>query len=181
MTKRVLVAVDGTEASHNALEIACALADNYEANLGLLCVVEPGQISEDLIEGAIHEGYLERPDYNAWYATATADQTGFVAVNEGYQRAIYVSRLATAIADKIVAEAEAYSKDSAVKAVKTFVRSGDVAEEILDVAKSNGADLIVMGHDQQGVLDHLIKGSVAEKVEREAPCPVLVYCLPKQG
>ena len=181
MTKRVLVAVDGTEASHTALEIACALAEKYEANLGLLCVVEPDKVTDDMVKGAIVAGYLERPDYNAWYTTAVAEKTGFVAVDGGYQPHLYAARLATAIADRIVAEAEAFSKDSAAKAIKTFVRSGDVAEEILDVAKSNDADLIIMGHDQLGQLQSLIKGSVAEQVERDASCPVLVYCLPKQS
>ncbi len=180
MTKRVLVAVDGTEASHTALEIACTLADSYEANLGLLCVVEPDQVSDDLVKGAIVEGYLEKPDRNAWYDTYSAESGGFVAVSEGYQRASYVGRIATAVADRIVAEAEAYSKDSAALAIKTFVRSGDVAEEIIDIATTHDADLIVMGHDQQGRLESLIKGSVAQKVEREAPCPVLIYCRPKQ-
>ena len=180
MTYRVLVAVDGTKASNTALEIACALADNYEAHLGLLCVIEPHEVTPDVIEGAIVEGVLERPNYSAWYQSSMDSRGGF-AVSEHAQRGAYVARVSTAIADNIVAEAEAFAKDSSAKAVKTFVRSGNVADEILDVARSNDADVIVMGHDQAGWLTSLIKGSVAEKVVREAPCPCLVYCLPKEG
>lgn len=177
MTKRVLVAVDGTEASNTALEIACALADNYEANLGLLCVVEPEQVSDGMIKGAKVEGILKRSDFNSLYHS-NIYASGGIGVHE--DRAGYVSRVSNAIADRIVAKAEAYVEDSAAKAIKTFVRSGDVAKEILDVAKSNDADVIVIGHDQRGRLESLIKGSVAEKVVRDAPCPCLVYCLPRK-
>ncbi len=186
MTKRVLVAVDGTQASNTALEIACALADSYEAHLGLLCVVEPGRVSDELIRGAIVEGVLKsegdskRSNFNSWHHSTVYAPGGF-GISEEDQRGVNVSQLSNAIADHIVAEAEAYSKDSAAKAIKTFVRSGDVAEEILNVAQSNDADYIIMGHDQRGRLESLIKGSVAEKVVRDATCPCLVYCLPKQG
>jgi universal stress protein A len=44
---------------------------------------------------------------------------------------------------------------------------------IVKVAESKGADLIVMGtHGRRGV-GHLLLGSVAERVVRLAPCPVL--------
>ena len=177
MTKRVLVAVDGTEASNTALEIACALADSYEANLGLLCVIEPSQVNDELIKGALVEGVLKRPDYNEWFHGALHGRGGFTFSEEA-RRGAYVARLASALAEHTVAEAEAYSKESSAKAVKTFVRSGDVAEEIVDVARKNNADIIIMGHDRRGRLESLIKGSVAEKVERTAPCPCLIYCLP---
>ena len=44
---------------------------------------------------------------------------------------------------------------------------------IVKIAESKGADLIVMGtHGRRGV-GHLLLGSVAERVVRLAPCPVL--------
>lgn len=53
------------------------------------------------------------------------------------------------------------------------VRTGNPDVEILQVAKQIGADLIVMAtHGRRGIR-HLILGSVAEAVVREAPCPVL--------
>ena len=180
MTKRVLVAVDGTEASNTALEIACALADSYEANLGLLCVVEPDRITDDLIKGGLVEGVLKKQNYDSFYHSSMF-VSGSQVISGRAQRAEYVGRLSNAIAENIIAEAKAYSKDSAAKAIKTFVGLGDVAEEILNVAKANDADLIVMGHDQLGPLESLIKSSVAEKVEREATCPCLIYCLPKKA
>ena len=53
------------------------------------------------------------------------------------------------------------------------VATGKPAVEILRVAERDSADLIVMAtHGRTGV-DHLILGSVAERVVRESPVPVL--------
>ncbi len=53
------------------------------------------------------------------------------------------------------------------------VLMGDPSVEILQAAKRQGANLIVMAtHGRQG-LRHLVLGSVAEHVVREASCPVL--------
>src|SRR5580658_7375867 len=57
--------------------------------------------------------------------------------------------------------------------VDSIVRTGNVHDVILDVAKKNGCDLIVIGtHGRRGVA-HALLGSVAEKVVRLAPIPVL--------
>ena len=56
---------------------------------------------------------------------------------------------------------------------KVEVRIGSAEEEIIAVAKELPADLIVIGtHGRRG-LTHFFLGSVAEKVVRTAPCPVL--------
>jgi nucleotide-binding universal stress UspA family protein len=44
---------------------------------------------------------------------------------------------------------------------------------IVETAKKIGADLIVMSTHGRGGISHLVMGSVAEKVVRSAPCPVL--------
>ena len=55
---------------------------------------------------------------------------------------------------------------------------GEPAEEILRVAALCEADLIVMGtHGRRG-LARLLMGSVAERVVRKAPCPVLTLRTP---
>jgi len=57
--------------------------------------------------------------------------------------------------------------------VDTYVRQGLAASEICDFARDGAYDLIVMGtHGRRG-LEHLLLGSVAERVLRMAPCPVL--------
>jgi nucleotide-binding universal stress UspA family protein len=58
--------------------------------------------------------------------------------------------------------------------VETRVLLGSAAQATLEVARELRADLIVMGtHGRRGAA-HLFLGSVAERVVREATCPVLV-------
>jgi nucleotide-binding universal stress UspA family protein len=47
-------------------------------------------------------------------------------------------------------------------------------QEIIDTAKARQVDLIMMGTHGRTGLSHVLLGSVAEKVVRLAPCPVLV-------
>jgi nucleotide-binding universal stress UspA family protein len=58
--------------------------------------------------------------------------------------------------------------------VETHVLEGNPAVEITKFAKDNGIDLIVVGTLGKSGIDRLLLGSVAEKIVRIAPCPVLV-------
>ena len=53
------------------------------------------------------------------------------------------------------------------------VRTGTPAEAIIDVAIANGVDLIVMSAPTSRRVPGLMMDSVAERVLRAAPCPVL--------
>jgi len=53
------------------------------------------------------------------------------------------------------------------------VRDGAPAPEIVRFAVDEDIDLIVMGTHGRGFMGHIVMGSVAEKVVRLAPCPVL--------
>lgn len=58
--------------------------------------------------------------------------------------------------------------------VNQFILTGDVRNEIIEVAKSFNASMIIMGtHGRKG-FDHFISGSVAEDVIKLAKCPVLI-------
>jgi len=58
------------------------------------------------------------------------------------------------------------------------VISGVPYEEIVRKAEESGADLIIMGtHGRKGV-DHLLFGSTAERVVRNAACPVMTVRTP---
>lgn len=55
-----------------------------------------------------------------------------------------------------------------------YARIGKPAVEILAVAEEVGADLVFVGsHDRHG-LDRMLSGSTAERVVRDAKCPVMV-------
>jgi universal stress protein A len=64
--------------------------------------------------------------------------------------------------------------------VKKVIRNGVAFVEILDYVRSEGIDLIIMGTRGRGGLEHIIIGSVAEKVLRKSPCPVLAIRPPKK-
>jgi nucleotide-binding universal stress UspA family protein len=60
-----------------------------------------------------------------------------------------------------------------ISGVKASVRDGNTFLELLQAAKELGSDMIVMGTHGRTGLAHLIIGSVAEKVVRASPIPVL--------
>ncbi len=55
------------------------------------------------------------------------------------------------------------------------VLHGSAPREIVDYAKTNGFDLIIMGSHRYNVIEKFILGSVAEKVAHKAPCPVVIF------
>jgi nucleotide-binding universal stress UspA family protein len=54
------------------------------------------------------------------------------------------------------------------------VRYGNPAEQIALAAKEMKADLIVVGHRDQGTLSRWLNGSVGESILHYPPCSVLV-------
>ena len=57
---------------------------------------------------------------------------------------------------------------------KTSVVAGDPSEEVLNYIKEHEIDLVIMGtHGRKG-MDKIIFGSVAERVVKSAPVPVMV-------
>jgi nucleotide-binding universal stress UspA family protein len=58
-------------------------------------------------------------------------------------------------------------------AARPVVHEGGVVAEIVARARDWPADLVVMGTHGRGGFEHLVLGSVTEKVLRKAPCPVL--------
>lgn len=53
------------------------------------------------------------------------------------------------------------------------IRTGVPFVEIIDYAKTESIDLIVMGTHGHSAIEHILIGNVAEKVVRKSPCPVM--------
>ena len=68
-----------------------------------------------------------------------------------------------------------------VGSLHEHVALGDPAAEIVALAGELGADLVVLGHHGGDALQRLLTGSVASKVVRDAPCPVMVVKGPRAG
>jgi nucleotide-binding universal stress UspA family protein len=83
------------------------------------------------------------------------------------------SRIMTLV-NKKLGEAEKKAREMGIQDVISIVHLGTPYKKIIDVAREEHIDLIVMGtHGRSGV-SHFLIGSVTEKVIRTAPCPVLV-------
>jgi nucleotide-binding universal stress UspA family protein len=71
------------------------------------------------------------------------------------------------------------SDNSGPATVTAVVTSNSPALSIIDYARDHHIDVIVMGTHGRGALAHLMMGSVAERVVRLAPCPVLTVRHPE--
>ncbi len=58
--------------------------------------------------------------------------------------------------------------------IKTLSELGDPAKIIIELAKSNDYDLIVMGSRGRSAFKELLLGSVTLKVAHHAKCPIMV-------
>jgi nucleotide-binding universal stress UspA family protein len=142
--RRILCPVDFSESSKQALDYAVALSSWYESRLSVLHVC------------------VELPVYQLASAAGPAIAPPIVLrdIDVDAQRAALrrfaASAVATVPTDVLVHEAV------------------DARSEILAQAGALHADLLVMGTHGRSGFDHLLLGSVTEKVLRKAPCPVLV-------
>ncbi|HEY7206060.1 MAG TPA: universal stress protein [Methylomirabilota bacterium] len=57
---------------------------------------------------------------------------------------------------------------------RATIRTGVPHQEIVGLARDERADLIVIGTHGRGGMDRVLLGSVADRVVRLAPCPVLM-------
>jgi nucleotide-binding universal stress UspA family protein len=136
----------------------------------ILCPVDLSEPSQHAIEHAV---VLAR-----WYgAKITAlhvsnpiviPSTDFTVVGN-----VPVARLTQDEIDGITAQVRVSCEAANAADVDVIVDSGHAASRIVERAKSLPADLIVMGTHGAGGFEHLVLGSVTEKVLRKASCPVL--------
>jgi nucleotide-binding universal stress UspA family protein len=146
MFKKILVALDGSKHSSRAADVAIDLAQRYGSRLQFITVSKkpPAHLSEDLQRYMDIEQLKGTPDM-----------------------------LVTDVAKNILAEAEKRARSKGVKDVKTIAKTGLVARTIVDVAKRQQADVIIMGSRGLGTVEGLLLGSVSHKVVSLADCNVM--------
>jgi nucleotide-binding universal stress UspA family protein len=66
-----------------------------------------------------------------------------------------------------------------LRAQTVILTANSTAAAIVGFARETSIDLIVMGTHGRGAVAHLLMGSVAERVVRTAPCPVLTVRHPE--
>ncbi len=58
--------------------------------------------------------------------------------------------------------------------IETIVKDGEYADSIINTAKQINADLIVLGSHSKRWLEHIVMGSVAEKVQNHSTVPLFI-------
>jgi nucleotide-binding universal stress UspA family protein len=109
--------------------------------------------------------------------TVTPDMSSFATFYaphsniQGFQDEVYKG------AEKKIDALMHHLKDA--RKVETRIVKGSPAEQIIETAKKEGIDLIVMGTHSRKGLEKAIFGSVCDKVIKSAVCPVL--SIPPKG
>lgn len=171
MIRTMLVATDGSEHAKKALRLASDIAAKYGARLVLLHVLMSNARSETLRKlanrRALGKTLRERLDnYEIDFQRAIAgagEAATFVPVPPPHE-------LVEAIGRQVVERAEQAAKKAGVKKISTRIMGGDPADAILDAAKREKADMIVLGSRGLGDLKGLFLGSVSHKVSSRAEC-----------
>lgn len=142
---RILVPVDFSEASRLALDDAASLASRFDAHIDLLHVWDlPALV-------------------NPQEVAATAGLPASILESISHNASDALERFTAAARAKGISIHAAQSKAGA----STY-------RTIVDEAERGRYDLIVIGTHGRTGLGHVVLGSVAERVVRHAPCPVLV-------
>ncbi len=106
-----------------------------------------------------------------------------VAVEQGYLRAKDVAcasrgesidEVLYGTARQILEEADKLAYASGLQKIRTVANLGEPAANILQIANTEKADLVVVGRRGRGRLAGLLIGSVSQKVAVLASCKVLI-------
>jgi nucleotide-binding universal stress UspA family protein len=147
--KRILVPTDFSEPAQEAFQAAVELAQHFSAQLLMVHIVPPVPVP-----------------YQPLVSPAPAfDITAYL------QELVKISKETL---QNYVTEHVPQGVPATIS-----VAAGDPAYEILRLAKELDADIIVIATHGHGGWRHFLFGSVAEKVVRQAECPVLVVHAPK--
>ena len=114
----------------------------------------PNQYGEAAVDAAVEE--------------ARRRGTGLVVVN--------TTKGDSLVDRKFASESSLETLDSRLSGVEHELRQtvgADVADQVLDVVREVGADVLVIGLRHRTAVGKMLMGSVAQRLLLEAPCPVL--------
>jgi nucleotide-binding universal stress UspA family protein len=143
--KKILVPTDNSENAKEAFKCALKLAEKHDSTIHVISVVNIGYLEE---AGKFESNHFKLPHsyVENIIKEKTKETEEFVRKNTVNYRGGEIAR---------------------------HIRKGHPVTEIISVAREKEVDLIVMGTHGRSGLSHPFMGSVAERVVRKAPCPVL--------
>jgi nucleotide-binding universal stress UspA family protein len=158
--RKILYATDLSDNARYAFGYAATLADHYDAQVTVLHVLE--DISSAF---NVHiSGYLGEQE---WAQLQVEKESALLDT--------ITERL-----NEFCSGARAEMGDCKFIIEKILAVKGIPAEEILDQAEANAADVIVMGTHGYGVFKDALMGGTARRVVRRSPIPVMVVRLPDE-
>jgi len=149
--KKILAPIDFSEHSMNAMRSAMELAKDVGAEVHLMHVIAP------------HHHFIPLP-------LATSAEESRELVREA------------AMIEQAEQELARIKKDDFgdSKNVSTFAVVGHPVQKLVDYAKEQSIDLIVMATHGRSGIEHVLLGGTTEKIVRSSPCSVLVIRAKKQ-
>ncbi|MEH6443923.1 MAG: universal stress protein [Oceanospirillaceae bacterium] len=153
--KNILYVSDIGEGSRPAFRMAVSLAEQYDAKITFLHVIEP---IPDSVRVTL-ESTLSADAYSLLQSDGAAN-------------------LKEIIADRITAFCSSELEASAYKPkFDTVLAEGIIHRKIIEVAEKMSADMVVMGTRTHSATKQFFMGSTANKVMRHSDVPVLVVPL----
>ena len=153
MIKKILVAFDGSEPAHKALDFALELAEKYSSELLLLNVYQP-------IIPLFH------------FPTMTV--MGSPPVITPVTMAAFSKELKAQHEKVLLKAVKKVNRDKPNLKVSTMLSEGRPSDKIVEVAKEGKFNLVVMGSRGIGGIKEIFLGSVSDRVADEAQCSVLI-------
>ena len=148
---KILVAIDGSEPSMDAVDYAILMAGRYNSDLVALHVL-PERIRYE---------YEDRIDSDVPSTTTTSREI--------------VELPRQGLEEKTFNKIKEKCKENNVKVTTEVINNTrSVAAEVVDYAESNNIDLIVVGTRGRSGFKKLLLGSVASGIVTYAHCPVMV-------
>lgn len=170
MFTNILVPTDGSEHSARAVSVASDLASQSGARMILLHVITDYDVPHATARFAEVEGVTEAKGEQ--YVEPIAAGPPHVIVGRPIGTSGQADRHAVMhdYAHRILSDAKSLATQRGVTRVETVTGEGDAAKQILESAKREGVDGIVMGSRGLSDLKGAIMGSVSHKVCHDAEC-----------
>ena len=148
---RILIAVDDSPYSDQAVKYGVLLAKNLGSKITLVHVDEIPVSSPFSADPLLNESPVMIPEL--MHIQEEASKLLFKKIKDQYGDVVEIS---------------------------TVTKIGRAQDEILSVADDCKADMIILGTHGRTGFDHFISGSVSESVARKAKCPILIIPNPEK-
>lgn len=139
----------------------------------ILCPSDFSENAQYALQYAIH--LMSKDDEATLYMIHVVDNRVFDYNGPIYEQEPYITKIALdqSTREQLEKKLLAEIPEEIQNRVETIISFGIPFLEIIKSARDKNVDLIVIGtHGRTGIA-HMLIGSVAEKVVRKAPCPVL--------